>query len=67
MCRIASLTLLQRLKGSMSGDAGDFNNTLQSFLVGLRTYQHPLVYCWEKIKFSYPIFAFICLFELNST
>jgi len=28
MCRIASLFLLQRLKGSMSGDArGDFNNT----------------------------------------
>jgi len=26
MCRIASLVLLQRLKGSMSGDAGDFNN-----------------------------------------
>jgi len=27
MCRIASLFLLQRLKGSMSGDARDFNNT----------------------------------------
>ena len=26
MCRIASLFLLQRLKGSMSGDAQDFNN-----------------------------------------
>ena len=26
MCRIASLLLLQRLKGSMSGDACDFNN-----------------------------------------
>jgi len=26
MCRIASLFLLQRLKGSMSGDAYDFNN-----------------------------------------
>ena len=26
MCRIASLLLLQRLKGSMSGDASDFNN-----------------------------------------
>ena len=26
MCRIASLFLLQRLKGSMSGDARDFNN-----------------------------------------
>ena len=26
MCRIASLFLLQRLKGSMSGDAHDFNN-----------------------------------------
>jgi len=26
MCRIASLLLLQRLKGSMSGDARDFNN-----------------------------------------
>ena len=25
MCRIASLFLLQRLKGSMSGDARDFN------------------------------------------
>jgi len=27
MCRIASIFLLQRLKGSMSGDARDFNNT----------------------------------------
>jgi len=27
MCRIASLLLLQRLKGSMSGDVRDFNNT----------------------------------------
>ena len=27
MCRIASLFLLQTLKGSMSGDARDFNNT----------------------------------------
>jgi len=26
MCRIASVFLLQRLKGSMSGDARDFNN-----------------------------------------
>ena len=26
MCRNASLFLLQRLKGSMSGDARDFNN-----------------------------------------
>jgi len=26
MCRIAGLFLLQRLKGSMSGDACDFNN-----------------------------------------
>jgi len=26
MCRAASLFLLQRLKGSMSGDARDFNN-----------------------------------------
>ena len=26
MCRIASLFLLQRLKGSLSGDARDFNN-----------------------------------------
>jgi len=26
MCRIASLFLLQRLKGSKSGDARDFNN-----------------------------------------
>ena len=26
MCRIASLFLLQRLKGSMSGDARNFNN-----------------------------------------
>ena len=26
MCRIASLSLLQTLKGSMSGDARDFNN-----------------------------------------
>ena len=27
MCRIASLFLLQRLKGSMSGDARDFKNS----------------------------------------
>jgi len=26
MCQFASLFLLQRLKGSMSGNAGDFNN-----------------------------------------
>jgi len=26
MCRIASIFLLQRLKGSMSGDARDINN-----------------------------------------
>jgi len=26
MCRIASLFLLQRLKGNMSGDACDFHN-----------------------------------------
>jgi hypothetical protein len=26
MCRIASLSMLQRLKRSMSGDARDFNN-----------------------------------------
>jgi len=26
MCRIASLFFLQRLKGSVSGDAPDFNN-----------------------------------------
>jgi len=26
MCQTASLLLLQRLKGSMSGDARDFNN-----------------------------------------
>jgi hypothetical protein len=26
MCRIASLFLLQKLKGSMSGDPRDFNN-----------------------------------------
>jgi hypothetical protein len=26
MCRIENLFLLQRLKGSMSGDARDFNN-----------------------------------------
>ena len=26
MCRIASLLLLQRLKGNMSGDARNFNN-----------------------------------------
>ena len=26
MCRIASIFLLQRLKGSMSGDARDFSN-----------------------------------------
>ena len=26
MCRIPSLFLLQRVKGSMSGDARDFNN-----------------------------------------
>ena len=27
MCRISSLFLLKRLKGSMSGDARDFGNT----------------------------------------
>ena len=27
MCRTVSLFLLQRLKGNMSGDARDFNNT----------------------------------------
>jgi len=27
MCRIASIFSLQRLKGSMSGDAREFNNT----------------------------------------
>ena len=27
MCQIARLFLLQRLKGNMSGDACDFNNT----------------------------------------
>ena len=26
MCRIASIFLLQRMKGSISGDARDFNN-----------------------------------------
>ena len=26
MCRIASLSLLQKVKGSMSGDVRDFNN-----------------------------------------
>ena len=26
MCRIASIFLLRRLKGSLSGDASDFNN-----------------------------------------
>jgi len=29
MCRIASLFLLQNLKGSMSDDARDFNNFLR--------------------------------------
>jgi len=29
MCRIASLFLIQRLKGSMSGDAHDFNIKMQ--------------------------------------
>ena len=29
MCRIASVFLLQRLKGSMSGDAHDFNIKMQ--------------------------------------
>ena len=32
MCRIASLFLLQRLKGSMSGDVRDFNNNETSAL-----------------------------------
>ena len=31
MCRIASLLLSQRLKGSMSGDARDFNNIETQF------------------------------------
>ena len=30
MCRIASLFLLRRLKGSMSGDARDFNNNMET-------------------------------------
>jgi hypothetical protein len=41
MCRFASLFLLQRLKGSMSGDARVWSLKLVSFLVALRTYQHP--------------------------
>ena len=40
MCRIANLFLLQRLKGSVSGDARDFNNTetraVNMFLVSAR-------------------------------
>ena len=35
MCRIASLFLLQRLKGSMSGDARDFNNIETRALIKL--------------------------------
>ncbi len=35
MCRIASLFLLQRLKGSMSGDARDFNNSKRRAVVKL--------------------------------
>jgi len=33
MCRIASLFLLQRLKGSKSGDARDFNNNASCYQV----------------------------------
>jgi len=32
MCRIASLFLLQRLKGSMSGNARDFNIKMQAVI-----------------------------------
>jgi len=32
MCRIASIFLLQRLKGSMSGDARDFNIEIQAVI-----------------------------------
>ena len=42
MCRIASLFLLQRLKGSMSCDARDFNNIEKRAVIkSSRTYQHP--------------------------
>ena len=32
MCRIASLFVLQRLKGSMSGDARDFNINIYLYM-----------------------------------
>jgi len=40
MCRIASLFLLQRLKGSMSGDACDFNNIRDANLFPARHGHH---------------------------
>ena len=43
MGRIASIFLLQRLKGSMSGDARVWSLQPVAFLVGLRTYQHPCI------------------------
>jgi hypothetical protein len=52
MCRIASLFLLQRLKGSMSGDARVWSLKLVSFLLGLRTYQHPCVFTLRSLKYS---------------
>jgi hypothetical protein len=33
MCQIASLFLLQRLKGSMSGDEHDFNNIMMRAVI----------------------------------
>ena len=36
MCRIASIFLLQRPKGSMSGDARDFNNIETQFFIFLQ-------------------------------
>ena len=54
MCRIASLFLLQRLNGSMSGDARDFNNIDTRavikcffFLSGLKTLEQWAKKCIE--------------------
>jgi hypothetical protein len=51
MCRIASLFLLQWLKGSMSGDARDFNNdtpgVIKFFLSGLQKLEQRAEKCIE--------------------
>ena len=49
MCRIASLFLLRRLKGSTSGDARDFNNLETR---ALTNDFFPLCKAWRTMKFT---------------